>query len=167
MEQLWLAEWKWLHTINLYSIYNSSDQRRFFLARWNAITVRNGRGKGQFWGNKYKKNIRAIWKLRASLCKILISSSGDVTKTGNGERGAGSREQGAGKGERGTEVWERVVSGNPHKNPKWRSKKREREKEARFPYNPHINYAYIHCLKKTKDRTILSLWDFSYCFRNF
>ena len=30
-----------------------------------------------------------------------------------------------------------------------------------------INYAYIHCLKKTKDRTILSLWDFSYCFRNF
>ena len=36
----------------------------------------------------------------------------DVTKTGNGERGAGS-------GERGTEVWERVVSGNLHKNPKW------------------------------------------------
>ena len=30
---------------------------------------------------------------------------GDVTKTGNGERG--------------TEVWERVVSGNLHKNPKW------------------------------------------------
>ena len=38
----------------------------------------------------------------------------DVTKTG--------------KGERGTEVWERVVSGNLHKNPKWRSKKRERER---------------------------------------
>ena len=36
----------------------------------------------------------------------------DVTKTGNGERGAGS-------GERGTEVWERVVSGNLHKNPKY------------------------------------------------
>ena len=36
----------------------------------------------------------------------------DVTKTGNGERGAGS-------GERGTEVWERVVSGNLHKNPIW------------------------------------------------
>ena len=32
----------------------------------------------------------------------------DVTKTGNGERGAGN-------GERGTEVWERVVSGNLHK----------------------------------------------------
>ena len=32
---------------------------------------------------------------------------------------------------------------------------------------PDINYAYIHCLKKTKDRTILSLWDFSYCFRIF
>ena len=45
----------------------------------------------------------------------------DVTKTRNGERGAGS-------GERGTEVWERIVSGNLHKNPKWRSKKRERER---------------------------------------
>ena len=45
----------------------------------------------------------------------------DVTKTGNGERGAGS-------GERGMEVWERVVSGNLQKNPKWRSKKRERER---------------------------------------
>ena len=44
----------------------------------------------------------------------------DVTKTGNGERGAA--------GKRGTEVWERVVSGNLHKNPKWRSKKRERER---------------------------------------
>ena len=36
--------------------------------------------------------------------------------------------RGAGSGERGTEVWERVVSGNLHKNPKWRSKKRERER---------------------------------------
>ena len=43
--------------------------------------------------------------------------SGDVTKRRNGERGAGG-----GNGERGTEVWERVVSGNLHKNPKWRSK---------------------------------------------
>ena len=48
--------------------------------------------------------------------------------TGSGERGAGSGERGAGSGERGTEVWERVVSGNLHKNPKWRSKKRERER---------------------------------------
>ena len=40
-----------------------------------------------------------------------MTSQMDVTKTGNGERGAG---------ERGTEVWERVVSGNLHKNPKWR-----------------------------------------------
>ena len=30
MGQLWLAEWKWLLTINLYLIYNSSDQRKFF-----------------------------------------------------------------------------------------------------------------------------------------
>ena len=36
-----------------------------------------------------------------------------------------------------------------------------------FRTTPYINYAYIHCLKKTKDRTILSLWDFGYCFRNF
>ena len=34
-----------------------------------------------------------------------------------------------------------------------------------FRITPHINYAYIHRLKKTNDRTILSLWDFSYCFR--
>ena len=34
----------------------------------------------------------------------------DVTKTGNGERGAGNG---------GTEVWERVVSGNLHKNTIW------------------------------------------------
>ena len=27
--------------------------------------------------------------------------------------------RGTGNGERGTEVWERVVSGNLHKNPKW------------------------------------------------
>ena len=52
---------------------------------------------------------------------ILERIQTDVTKTGSGERGAGS-------GERGTEVWERVVSGNLHKNPKWRSKKRERER---------------------------------------
>ena len=43
--------------------------------------------------------------------------------------------------------------------PKWRS--------ARFPHNPNINYAYIYCLKKTKDRTKLSLWDFSYYFQIF
>ena len=42
----------------------------------------------------------------------LLPNFGDVTKTGNGERGAGN-------GERGTEVWERVVSGNLHKNPIW------------------------------------------------
>ena len=35
--------------------------------------------------------------------------------------------RGAGSGERGTEVWERVVNVNLHKNTKWRSKKRERE----------------------------------------
>ena len=38
--------------INLYSIYNSNDQRRS-VPRWNAITVRKWRGKGQFWGISY------------------------------------------------------------------------------------------------------------------
>ena len=33
--------------------------------------------------------------------------------------GTGSGERGAGSGEQGTEVWERVVSGNLHKNPIW------------------------------------------------
>ena len=35
------------------------------------------------------------------------------------KRGAGSGERGAGSGERGTAVWERVLSGNLHKNPIW------------------------------------------------
>ena len=53
----------------------------------------------------YLSHIVVIWE------KIL-PISGDVTKTGNGERGAG-------RGEQGTEVWERVVSGNLHKNLIW------------------------------------------------
>ena len=36
--------------INLYSIYNSNNQRRFLSTRWNTITVR-GKGKGK-WGGK-------------------------------------------------------------------------------------------------------------------
>ena len=44
-----------------------------------------------------------------------------------------------GSGERGTEVWERVVSGNLHKNPKWRSKKRERERRSAL-YSTHQNH---------------------------
>ena len=40
--QLWVAEWKWLLTINLYSIYNSNDQRRFL----NTMEC-DHRGKGQ------------------------------------------------------------------------------------------------------------------------
>ena len=43
-----------------------------------------------------------------STCNVFL----DVTKTGNGEPGAGN-------GEGGTEVWERVVCGNLHKNPIW------------------------------------------------
>ena len=36
-----------------------------------------------------------------------------------------------------------------------------------FRITPYINYAYIYCLNKTKDRTKLSLWDFSYYFQIF
>ena len=43
----------------------------------------------------------------------------------------------------------------------WELKNKARQD---FHITPYINYAYIHCLKKTKDRTILSLWDFSCCF---
>ena len=39
--------------------------------------------------------------------------------TWNGERGTGNGERGTGNGEWGTKVWERVVSGNVHKNPTW------------------------------------------------
>ena len=42
-----------------------------------------------------------------------------VTNTGNGERGTGN-------GEPGTGVWERVYSGNPYENSKWRTKSRKR-----------------------------------------
>ena len=41
-----------------------------------------------------------------------------VTNTGNGERGTGN-------GEPGTGVWERMYSGNPYKNSKWRTKSRK------------------------------------------
>ena len=49
----------------------------------------------------------------------------DVTKTGNGERGAGS-------GERGTEVWERVVSVKPPQKSKMAVQKTtERKKKTK------------------------------------
>ena len=46
--------------------------------------------------------------------------------------------RGTGSGERGTEVWERVVSGNLHNNPKWRSKKRERKKKTKKGFVPWL-----------------------------
>ena len=58
---------------------------------------------------------------------------------------------------RGTEQSEKLINLDPHLRPHRQD----------FRITQYINYAYIHCLKKTKDRTILSLWDFSYCFRNF
>ena len=36
--------------------------------------------------------------------------------------GTGNEERGTGNGEPGTGVWERVHSGNPYKNSKWRTK---------------------------------------------
>ena len=42
-----------------------------------------------------------------------------IPGTGNGERGTGN-------GEPGTGVWERVYSGNPPKNSKWRTKEKKR-----------------------------------------
>ena len=44
--------------------------------------------------------------------------------TGNGERGTGNGERGTGNGKRGKGVWERVYSGNPLENSKWRRKQR-------------------------------------------
>ena len=41
-----------------------------------------------------------------------------IPGTGNGERGTGN-------GEPGTGVWERVYSGNPYENSKWRTKTRK------------------------------------------
>ena len=52
--------------------------------------------------------------------------------------------RGKGSGERGTEVWERVVSGNLHKNPKWRSKTRERERRRQ-------RKEFVPCLKSGGD----------------
>ena len=49
-----------------------------------------------------------------------------IPGTGNGERGTGNGERGTGNGERGTGVWERVYSGNPPENSKWRTKEKKR-----------------------------------------
>ena len=38
---------------------------------------------------------------------------------------------GTGNGEQGTGVWERVYSGNPLENSKWRTKQKERPQESR------------------------------------
>ena len=47
--------------------------------------------------------------------------------TGTKERGTGNGERGTGNGEPGTGVWERVYSGNPPNNSKWRTKENKRE----------------------------------------
>ena len=57
--------------------------------------------------------------------QIFSRQSTGVTNTGNGERGTGNGERGTGNREPGTGVWERVHSGNPYKNSKWRTKTRK------------------------------------------
>ena len=54
---------------------------------------------------------KTVWDGKLVYRRMLLKRG-----TGSGERGAGSGERRAGSGERGTEVWERVVSGNLHKN---------------------------------------------------
>ena len=51
-------------------------------------------------------------------CVSIGDCNRGVTKTRNGERGTGNREPGTG-------VWERVYSGNPYENSKWRTKTRK------------------------------------------
>ena len=69
----------------------------------------------------------------------MVHNLRDVTKSGNGERGTGNGERGTGNGkrgtgngkrgtgngERGTGVWERVYSGFPHNNSKWRTQEKK------------------------------------------
>ena len=57
-------------------------------------------------------------------------------------------EPGAGNGERGTEVWKRVVSGKPYKNPKWPVKDQETDKiDDREAWLFYLNYLLLKCLK--------------------
>ena len=48
-----------------------------------------------------------------------------IPGTGNGERGTGNGERGTGNREPGTGVWERVYSGKPPDNSKWRRKEKK------------------------------------------
>ena len=52
-------------------------------------------------------------------------------ETENGERGTGNGERGTGNGEPGTGVWERVYSGNPLENSKWRTKEKKIVRKCR------------------------------------
>ena len=56
-----------------------------------------------------------------------------IPGTGNGERGTGNGERGrgTGNGEPGTGVWERVYSGNPLENSKWRTKEKKIVRKCR------------------------------------
>ena len=74
---------------------------RDFSTKYNEIS-----GEAKFRANL--SNFRNVY------CLSQNENSRDVTKSGNGERGTGN-------GERGTGVWERVYSGFPHNNSKWRT----------------------------------------------
>ena len=58
------------------------------------------------------------------VCSNVLSTFGVLLKLNMGERGTGNGKRETGNGERGTGVWERVNSGNPPENSKWRRKQR-------------------------------------------
>ena len=57
----------------------------------------------------------------------VVHESVVITNVETGDRGPGNGDQGTGNGEPGTGVWERVYSGNPPNNSKWRTKENKRE----------------------------------------
>ena len=79
------------------------------------------RSRNDLTKKKKKKNEQEQEPRQESILNVNRErGAGNVERgTGNGERGTGNGERGTGNGEWGTKVWERVVSGNVHKNPTW------------------------------------------------
>ena len=83
-----------------------SDQRLSFLCRMAHFSAFDDSTASHF--------VRVRIRFYPCNNHYLAGFSWDVTKSGNGERGTGNEE-------RGTGVWERVYSGFPHNNSKWRT----------------------------------------------
>ena len=110
-----------------------SDLENVHRIRWQEIITPEIKNKDKKKTINNELTWKAVNEVRSALCcKSLCLHEFSKTQPSMNwmllKRGAGSGERGAGSMERGTEVWERLVSGNLHKNPKWRSKKRERER---------------------------------------